>query len=97
MGFRYEVKLMRRVAAPACGPSAYTLDVLCKEFPFGKGKEFATGEKARVAAEYLARSMLDEASTVSVWRMSGNGGRGVYLKEDMNSRFTVGWQSPSAK
>lgn len=96
MACYYEVQLTRRVALPFYGPNAYRLDTTRKEFPFGKDKEFASGKNARVAAETFAKGMLENASSVSVWRMSNSGGSGVYLKDDMNSRFMVPWSEKLA-
>lgn len=91
MGYCYRVELTRRVAEPFYGPDAYRNDTKRKEFPFGKGKEFATGKAAFAAADAFAKSMMDKASSVSVWRMSGGGGTGEYLKDDHDSRFAIGW------
>ena len=91
MGYCYMVELTRRVADQFYGPDAYRNDTKKKEFPFGKGKEFATGKAAFAAASAFAASMMDKASSVSVWRMSGGGGTGEYLKNDRDLRFAIGW------
>lgn len=94
--FRYTVELTRRVAEPTYGPQAYRSDTLRKEFPFGKGKEFPNGKAAFAAAESYAKSMLDQASSVSVWRMAGGSGLGNYLKDEPDSRFALGWPEKAA-
>ena len=91
MGFCYRVELTRRVDEPFYGPDAYRNATKRKEFPFGKGKEFSTGKMALASAYAFAKSMIDKASSVSVWRMSGGGGTGEYLKDDHDSRFAIGW------
>jgi hypothetical protein len=96
MGYCYRVDLTRRVLEPFYGPEAYRTDTVRKEFPFGKGMEFPTGKAAFAAADAFAKSMMDKASSVSIWRLSGGkygygGGSGKYLKDDHDLRFTIGW------
>lgn len=96
MGYCYMVELTRRVAEPCYGPDAYRNDTKRREFPFGKGQEFPTGKSAFAAADAFAKSMMDKASSVSIWRLSGGkhgygGGTGEYLKDDHDSRFAIGW------
>ena len=87
----YTVNLTRRVAAPLYGPQAFHTDTLRKDFPFCKNKEYPTGKDAFSAAEAYAKSMIDQASSVSVWHMIGGNGTGNYLKDDAESRFALGW------
>lgn len=91
MAYCYRVDLTRRVASPDFGPDAWHADTARKEFNFGKGKDFSTGKAAYEAALEFAKSMLDQASEVSVWRLSGGCGYGEYLKRDPDSRFSVGF------
>ena len=90
MGHCYRVELTRYVAEPLYGTEAYRNDTKRYEFPFGKGKEFPTGKKALAAADTFAKSMMDKASTVSLWRLNGGVGTGECLKDDPDSRFAIG-------
>ena len=91
MNYCYKVELLRRVAAPEYGVIAYSSETKEVEFPFGKGKEFKTGKEAKAAAELFANQNIDDASSVSVWRIAGGGGTGYYIKDDLDSRFAIGW------
>lgn len=91
MGYCYRVELTRKVKQPHFGMEACIHDTKQKEFPFGKGKEFLNGKIAKLAAIAFAESMIEQASIVSVWRMSDYKGSGEYLKNDNDLLFDTGW------
>ena len=91
MGHLYKVELIRRVRQPLYGRYATSIDVKRKEFHFGKGKEFRTGRDAFSAASEFAMSMLENSSSVSIWKINGNTGNGQYLKDDKELLFNNGW------
>lgn len=87
----YRVDLARNVRSPAFGPHAYYTDIRRGYFPFGKNQTYKTGELARVAAEAYAKTMFDQSSAVSIWRVNGCTAHGNYLKDDRGSRFAAPW------
>lgn len=89
---RYRVDAERHVGSPG-GP--WTTTVLKRDFPFGKGKLFPNGDAARQAAVSFAKTLLPEASRISVWKMHGFGARGEYLKNEPQERFPCDWDGVS--
>jgi len=91
MRFKYEVELTRRVRQPNYGPYAFRNDMKRVSFPFGKGKEYPTGKKAREAALEYAKSQFDVSSEVELTEWRGDTGYTDVLKEE-KKMFDRGWK-----
>jgi hypothetical protein len=89
--YYYEVKACRRVRVPEAGPEAHYIDSKRVAFSFGKGGTFRTGREAQAAAEECATALVPLSSDVSIWRLSGGGGTGTYIK-DSRERFDSPWE-----
>jgi hypothetical protein len=87
---RYEVQAERRVLVPQYGPTAYYIDRYEEEFPYGKGKEYATGKAARLAALDRVNALTPVASSVLLVQCNGYSGFGEYMKQS-DQRFTSSW------
>jgi len=91
--FKVRVDATRKVRELLYGPEAYRNDTLHKEFAFGKNTDFKTGKLAYAAAKNYAETLLDKASSVSIWMCNGGSGVGNYLKDDANLKFDEGWDA----
>ena len=98
----YRVELTRKVISQSYSKESCIDDIRHIDFTFGNGSEFRTGRAAYIAALAYAKNMLGEASSVSIWRLTGgnhgyNHGSGRFLKDDYNSRFSSSWEEMSDK
>jgi len=86
--YLYQVELTRRIRCPEYGSEAYRLSSKRKDFPFGKGREFKTGDDAREVAIEWANKHWESASRISLCRLS-TAGNGICetLKDDQDLCF----------
>jgi hypothetical protein len=92
--YLYRLEMFRNVSAPEYGSGAYRRDYMKLEFPFGKGAKYPTGAKAEQAAEEAARRYADQASGMTLFRLTTAGnGLGRVLKDERTSRFAAGWET----